>query len=272
MSLDCGRKPENPMGTHAATGRTCKLHSEEPPGLGCEPVALLLWGDGASHYTTVQPYSKYIYFLNLTYPHLRTTDLRIICLKSYILADTSIHVFQLHPYFHFYCICIIHFGGEKKAFKTISISVSKPFCVCFHDTRYNTREHSHLPTNHTGGTGSEGEEKHPRTEALARKRSAFEHTAKRSLHFALSLMVSVRIFSWLLAGMRCRKKRWPVNMWPMCGVTKSCILLTNRRARRGETKLHQTPLLCIVWTFNSIQISLFYIAQYHKLQICLRGL
>uniref|UniRef100_A0AAR2JYP4 Nucleoprotein TPR n=1 Tax=Pygocentrus nattereri TaxID=42514 RepID=A0AAR2JYP4_PYGNA len=28
MSLDCGRKPENPEETHADTGRTCKLHTE----------------------------------------------------------------------------------------------------------------------------------------------------------------------------------------------------------------------------------------------------
>jgi len=42
MSLDCGRKPENPEGTHAATGRTCKLHTEEPPRPGIEPTALLL--------------------------------------------------------------------------------------------------------------------------------------------------------------------------------------------------------------------------------------
>ena len=30
MSLDCGRKPENPERTHAYTGRTCKLHTERP--------------------------------------------------------------------------------------------------------------------------------------------------------------------------------------------------------------------------------------------------
>jgi len=50
--LDCGRKPENPEGTHAATGRTCKLHTEGPPRPGTEPVALLLWGDSAVHDTT----------------------------------------------------------------------------------------------------------------------------------------------------------------------------------------------------------------------------
>ncbi|MEQ2252777.1 hypothetical protein ILYODFUR_025369 [Ilyodon furcidens] len=27
MSLDCGRKPEYPVRTHACTGRTCKLHA-----------------------------------------------------------------------------------------------------------------------------------------------------------------------------------------------------------------------------------------------------
>ncbi|MEQ2175368.1 hypothetical protein GOODEAATRI_017290 [Goodea atripinnis] len=31
MSLDCGRKPEYPVRTHACTGRTCKLHAERPP-------------------------------------------------------------------------------------------------------------------------------------------------------------------------------------------------------------------------------------------------
>jgi len=50
-----GRKLENPLGTHAATGRTCKLHKEGPPRPGIEPTALLLWGDSVSHYTTVQP-------------------------------------------------------------------------------------------------------------------------------------------------------------------------------------------------------------------------
>ncbi|MEQ2301481.1 hypothetical protein AMECASPLE_036505 [Ameca splendens] len=31
MSLDCGRKPEYLVRTHACTGRTCKLHAEVPP-------------------------------------------------------------------------------------------------------------------------------------------------------------------------------------------------------------------------------------------------
>ncbi|MEQ2237991.1 hypothetical protein ILYODFUR_028769 [Ilyodon furcidens] len=31
MSLDCGRKPEYPVRTHACTGRTCTLHAERPP-------------------------------------------------------------------------------------------------------------------------------------------------------------------------------------------------------------------------------------------------
>ncbi|MEQ2220339.1 hypothetical protein ILYODFUR_004442 [Ilyodon furcidens] len=31
MSLDCGRKPEYLVRTHACTGRTCKLHAERPP-------------------------------------------------------------------------------------------------------------------------------------------------------------------------------------------------------------------------------------------------
>ncbi|MEQ2166704.1 hypothetical protein GOODEAATRI_030992 [Goodea atripinnis] len=30
MFLDCGRKPEYPVRTHACTGRTCKLHAERP--------------------------------------------------------------------------------------------------------------------------------------------------------------------------------------------------------------------------------------------------
>ncbi|MEQ2250257.1 hypothetical protein ILYODFUR_038081 [Ilyodon furcidens] len=30
MSLDCGRKPEYLVRTHACTGRTCKLHAERP--------------------------------------------------------------------------------------------------------------------------------------------------------------------------------------------------------------------------------------------------
>ncbi|MEQ2225653.1 hypothetical protein ILYODFUR_019663 [Ilyodon furcidens] len=31
MSLDCGRKPEYLVGTHACMGRTYKLHAERPP-------------------------------------------------------------------------------------------------------------------------------------------------------------------------------------------------------------------------------------------------
>uniref|UniRef100_A0A8C2ZZ12 Janus kinase and microtubule interacting protein 2 n=1 Tax=Cyclopterus lumpus TaxID=8103 RepID=A0A8C2ZZ12_CYCLU len=42
MSLDCGRKPESPERTHAATGRTCKLHTEGPLRPGIEPAARLL--------------------------------------------------------------------------------------------------------------------------------------------------------------------------------------------------------------------------------------
>ncbi|MEQ2293612.1 hypothetical protein AMECASPLE_035354 [Ameca splendens] len=30
MFLDCGRKPEYLVRTHACTGRTCKLHAERP--------------------------------------------------------------------------------------------------------------------------------------------------------------------------------------------------------------------------------------------------
>jgi len=61
MSSDCGRKPENTEGTHAATGRTCKLHTEGPPRPGIEPTALLLWDDSASHYTTVQPCAQHLF-------------------------------------------------------------------------------------------------------------------------------------------------------------------------------------------------------------------
>jgi len=49
MSLDCGRKLENREGTHADTGRTRKLHKEEPdrpdrdpnPGSSCFEATLL---------------------------------------------------------------------------------------------------------------------------------------------------------------------------------------------------------------------------------------
>jgi len=51
MSLDCGRKPENPEGTRAATGENVK----DRPASGIEHRPLLLWGDCASHNTTVQP-------------------------------------------------------------------------------------------------------------------------------------------------------------------------------------------------------------------------
>ncbi|KAF7647660.1 hypothetical protein LDENG_00168720 [Lucifuga dentata] len=54
-----GRKPEYPEGTHADTGRTCKLHPERPclsqesnPGPSCcEATAL----------TTAPPYTHNIY-------------------------------------------------------------------------------------------------------------------------------------------------------------------------------------------------------------------
>ncbi|MEQ2223431.1 hypothetical protein ILYODFUR_036692 [Ilyodon furcidens] len=47
MSLDCGRKPEYPVRTHACTGRTCKLHAERPsaresnPGPSCCKATVL---------------------------------------------------------------------------------------------------------------------------------------------------------------------------------------------------------------------------------------
>ena len=53
--LTCRRKPEYPERTHSYTGRTCKLHTERP---GFKPGMLLLWGDGANHHTTVQPFCK----------------------------------------------------------------------------------------------------------------------------------------------------------------------------------------------------------------------
>ncbi|MEQ2301959.1 hypothetical protein AMECASPLE_001549 [Ameca splendens] len=39
MFLDCGRKPEYLVRTHACTGRTCKLHAERPPARGRTQVA-----------------------------------------------------------------------------------------------------------------------------------------------------------------------------------------------------------------------------------------
>ncbi|MEQ2243287.1 hypothetical protein ILYODFUR_005529, partial [Ilyodon furcidens] len=54
MFLDCGRKPEYPVRTHACTGRTCKLHAERPQ-LGIEPRTFLLQGNSAATCTTVQP-------------------------------------------------------------------------------------------------------------------------------------------------------------------------------------------------------------------------
>jgi len=41
MFLGGGRKPKYLKGTHAYTGRTCKLHTERPQ-LGVEPGTLLL--------------------------------------------------------------------------------------------------------------------------------------------------------------------------------------------------------------------------------------
>ncbi|MED6241687.1 hypothetical protein ATANTOWER_023963 [Ataeniobius toweri] len=45
MSLDCGRKPEYPVRTHACTGRTCKLHTERlwesNPGPSCCKATVL---------------------------------------------------------------------------------------------------------------------------------------------------------------------------------------------------------------------------------------
>ncbi|MEQ2226110.1 hypothetical protein ILYODFUR_024258 [Ilyodon furcidens] len=54
MSLDCGRKPEYPVRTHACTGRTCKLHAERPPPR-IEPRTFLLQGNSATNCSTVQP-------------------------------------------------------------------------------------------------------------------------------------------------------------------------------------------------------------------------
>ena len=45
MFLDCGRKPEYPVKTHADTGRTCKLHTERSQTQdqgGLEPATFLL--------------------------------------------------------------------------------------------------------------------------------------------------------------------------------------------------------------------------------------
>jgi len=79
MSLDCVRKLENPEVTHADTGRTCKLHTEGPP----RPVTLLMWGDTASHYTTVQPLDKHIY--NILYVCMFVcAGMYVICICVYI--------------------------------------------------------------------------------------------------------------------------------------------------------------------------------------------
>ncbi|MED6286356.1 hypothetical protein CHARACLAT_005146 [Characodon lateralis] len=54
MYLDCGRKPEYPVRTHACLGRTCKLHAERPrPGI--EPRTFLLQGNSDTNCTTMQP-------------------------------------------------------------------------------------------------------------------------------------------------------------------------------------------------------------------------
>ncbi|MEQ2238620.1 hypothetical protein ILYODFUR_034988 [Ilyodon furcidens] len=54
MSLDCGRKPEYPVRTHACTGRTCKLHAERPrPEV--KPRTFLLQGNSDTNCATLQP-------------------------------------------------------------------------------------------------------------------------------------------------------------------------------------------------------------------------
>ena len=37
VSLDCGRKPEDPGATHTDTGRTCKLNTDSDPSLESHP-------------------------------------------------------------------------------------------------------------------------------------------------------------------------------------------------------------------------------------------
>jgi len=54
LVLDCGRKPENPEGTHADTGRTCKLHTEDPQGSNPGPFCFIYCG----HIQTQYPAGK----------------------------------------------------------------------------------------------------------------------------------------------------------------------------------------------------------------------
>ncbi|KAK5618288.1 hypothetical protein CRENBAI_020020 [Crenichthys baileyi] len=54
MSLDCGRKPEYPVRTHACTARTCKLHAERTPGRESDPGTFLLQGNSGTNCATVQ--------------------------------------------------------------------------------------------------------------------------------------------------------------------------------------------------------------------------
>lgn len=53
MSLECGRKPEYPEKTHAATGRTCQLHTDRPAPAVHKPRIFLQRGNSANPCTTV---------------------------------------------------------------------------------------------------------------------------------------------------------------------------------------------------------------------------
>jgi len=60
MSLDCGRKPENPEGTHAATGRTCSTQKDRPHReLKPRPLAVRRqrW---TRHHRVCSSFTKYI--------------------------------------------------------------------------------------------------------------------------------------------------------------------------------------------------------------------
>ncbi|MEQ2249096.1 hypothetical protein ILYODFUR_025887 [Ilyodon furcidens] len=51
MSLDCRRKPEYPLRTHACMWRTCKLHAERHPARS-QSKTFLLQGNSATNCAT----------------------------------------------------------------------------------------------------------------------------------------------------------------------------------------------------------------------------
>jgi len=127
MSLDSGRKPENPEGTHAATGRTCKLHTEGPPWPGIEPMALLLWGDSDSHYTTVQPreqinLKKKKYLSTLTSRKKTKCFTRLEVLKLLIMCKGKCVCV---------CVCVLHLANNRRRVGIVGLfieQVDPKFC------------------------------------------------------------------------------------------------------------------------------------------------